>query len=100
MTWISVLVVDERDNALSERLDIPRNALVCIDNSAYSLLRFVDPYGDTVFNRSQIPTVLSDLRLLRQSTTDSECRKLFDGLELLCKTCLEEPHRYLKFIGD
>src|SRR6476661_1549348 len=37
-------------------------------------LRFVDPYGNTVFNRSQIPVFISELESLRSLVTDVALR--------------------------
>lgn len=39
-------------------------------------LRFIDPYGDTVFNQQQIPVFISELQALQQLVTSEQ----FDGL--------------------
>ena len=55
--------VGDPHSYLARALDLPGlEDTVC--------LRFVDPYGDTVFNRSQIPVFISELESLRSRVTD------------------------------
>ncbi len=82
----------------------PRNLLggllPSLDDSTYQLLRFIDPYGDTVFNRLQIDTFIAEWRqLYRYAKTDDE-HQVIKQVEELAEACREQPHRYLKFIGD
>ena len=53
---------------LATALDLPG-----LENTV--CLRFVDPYGDTVFNRSQIPVFISELESLRSRVTDAALRE-------------------------
>jgi len=43
-------------------------------------LRFVDPYGDTVFNRGQMPVLLDELRALRRNHPDPELASIIAEL--------------------
>ncbi len=47
-----------------------------LDERESVLLRFIDPYGDTVFNRLQVPQLLIELRLARRHATDDRIRSL------------------------
>jgi hypothetical protein len=65
----------------------------------FPLLRGIDPYGNTVFNQRQLPTVIRELREIAPLVP----RDLRDGL-LDLATYIEgfvgRPHIYLWFIGD
>jgi hypothetical protein len=71
-----------------------------LDNPSFRCLGVVDPYGDTVFNRLQMPFLLDDIaRLDLASATDLERRGVL-RLEAMARRCMEETHIYLRFIGD
>jgi hypothetical protein len=65
------------------------------------LLRYVDPYGDTVFNRIQMPDLISDVDMLgrREDVKPIESRGLA-RLRIMAERCRETPHLYVWFIGD
>jgi hypothetical protein len=74
--------------------------LLPLDDASFRCLGVVDPYGDTIFNRLQMPFLLDELaRLDLSSVNESERRGLL-RLEALAIRCQEEPHLYLRFIGD
>ncbi|MBC8119987.1 MAG: hypothetical protein H7X75_10475 [Burkholderiaceae bacterium] len=62
-------------------------------------LRFIDPYGDTIFNELQLPALVSELEQLRDATPEQELRAHIERvLAFLCT--VEGPHCYVRFIGD
>jgi hypothetical protein len=65
----------------------------------FPMLRGIDPYGNTVFNQPQLPSVIRELREIAQLVP----RDLHEGL-LDLATYVERfvgrPHTYLWFIGD
>jgi hypothetical protein len=64
------------------------------------LLAEIDWYGDTVFNRLQIPRFLSHWQTLAtQSQSPDELRIVEDVKELAVR-CGGGVHLYLKFVGD
>jgi hypothetical protein len=69
-------------------------------DTRFACLRFVDPYGNTVFNRLQAECALSELNLLRTAFEDPERIREIDQLISLAQTAAGQPHLYLKFIGD
>jgi hypothetical protein len=65
-----------------------------------SLLGQIDWYGNTVFNRIQMPLFLSAWRTLTQEARTAAELALLDQVMLLAKRCEDEVHIYIKFIGD
>jgi len=59
------------------------------------MLRSIDPYGNTIFNRLQVQVLLGELEQVRNRPGVQ-----IDGLVYLCHLALGRPHRYLWFIGD
>lgn len=66
---------------------------------ALPMLGDVDPYDDTVFNRSQIPRLLSEVEVLQLSAGASQGEAISELVEL-ANYVLRKPHRYLVFSGD
>jgi len=61
--------------------------------------RFIDPYGDTVFNRLQMEPFLVELDLIiRQAPADRQ--QLLEKVRALALRCRDDVHLYLKFEGD
>lgn len=100
---LSVVLVTERGESLGEVHD-PRNLLHQLlpsnEDSSYQCLRFVDWYGDTVFNVLQMGTVLDELHRLNAAAETEEKQLLLSAIEGLVRRCRDEPHLYLKFCGD
>jgi len=62
--------------------------------------RFIDEYGDTVFNRLQMPQFLEELQLIRASVKSPTDLGVLAQLERMARRCQDEAHLYLKFYGD
>ena len=71
-----------------------------ITDRSYHLLRFIDPYGDTVFNRLKIDQSLDEWQRVCKRATTTQQHRLVAEIEELAELCRREPHLYLKFIGD
>ena len=63
-------------------------------------LRFVDPYGDTVFNQKQIPVFLEELLALADEKLSADERLHRDAIAELAVRAQSKVHTYLKFYGD
>ena len=75
--------------------------LLPMGDEHFALLRYVDPYGDTVFNRLQMEQILKELEQLKKSRGRSaEEMEYIRQLEDMARQCQSEPHLYLKFYGD
>ena len=100
---LNIALEDEQGreiDAVDDGTNILHRLLPSSDDPSFRALRYVDWYGDTVFNRSQMQDVLSELRLLlKRAKGDSESELVERILELALR-CRQEPHLYLKFYGD
>jgi hypothetical protein len=86
-------------------IDDPRgllNRLLPEANDAddYPFLRSIDAYGDTTFNRLQVPRFLKEWSDLSLRATTADERAIVSAIESLAQRCRDEVHTYLKFIGD
>ena len=63
-------------------------------------LRFIDHYGDTTFNQSQIPVLISELQALAASSEDDHEREGLESLIAFVRNAEGEIHTYIKFWGD
>jgi len=69
------------------------------DASSYCL-RFIDPYGDTVFNELQIPILIDELSIAINKLTDHEIVGFANEVINLVKKAQNKVHTYIKFYGD
>jgi len=101
---ISVVLRDEMCNDIGEAIhdsdDVIRFCLPDYSDAAYPCLRFIDPYGDTIFNPLQARAVLDEWDRLYRAFCDHNADALWTDVRKLIVLCSEEPHTYLKFIGD
>ena len=97
---IDVQWQDERGVCIS-RYDGPpiEGRLPARAASDSACLRFIDPYGDTTFNLSQIEVLERELESL-QLGDDAELAQQRDALLAFIQRMPDRLHRYLKFIGD
>ncbi len=100
---IDVALETETGEILEQVFD-PKNMLARVlpsyDDRSFYCLRFIDPYGDTVFNQLQIESLLAELKRVRETVQNQEQRALLVQIESLANRCKVEPHLYLKFYGD
>jgi len=68
--------------------------------TSYHSLRFVDLYGDTVFNRLQMAEFIEEWGRIQVRVETPEERQVFDEVLALARRCQEGPHLYLRFYGD
>lgn len=71
-----------------------------IGDSSFPLLQYLDPYGDAIFNRSQMPEIRKELELLHQRSATEEQRTVLVQILGLVKKAEKEPHWFLRFVGD
>ncbi|CUS39752.1 hypothetical protein COMA1_90040 [Candidatus Nitrospira nitrosa] len=69
-------------------------------NSSYACLRFIDLYGNTIFNRLQIPVLIEELHRIADIAKTNEDKQFLTKLLTLTEKCRAKPHLYLRFIGD
>lgn len=99
MAW-TVILEDEHKEMLS-RLDEEFASERLFDEairSDFKLLKYLDPYGDTIFNNVQMSDLVSDLKLLQEKEKDENT--LIQNIINLANRCETETHVYLVFYGD
>ena len=99
---LEIILQDERGHVL-ESLEDPKNVLHRVlqpYQGRDSVLAEIDWYGDTVFNRIQIPRFLTAWHEMAKTSANPEEAKLIDQISALAERCEDGVHLYLKFIGD
>lgn len=98
---LTVEIQDEHGLREGEAWWHPRSSAFLVDeHPGTCCLRFIDPYGDTTFNQSQLRVLIEELRNLRDRVADSEGVEVLDGLLRFLKSAVNQVHTYVKFIGD
>lgn len=64
------------------------------------LIKHIDPYGETVFNGHQMPTLIEDFELLSKYVDHPSEQRALDEIIRAARVCEREVHHYLVFIGD
>jgi hypothetical protein len=85
--------VGDPTNILPKLLPLP-------EDDSFSCLRYIDRYGDTVFNQRQIGDFLLELKRIRKKTITGPEMDLLDAIKKLAERCRAELHLYLKFYGE
>ena len=62
-------------------------------------LRFIDPYGNAVFNQHQLPVLIEEFESLGSRTSDGQ-RDVIAAIVPFLKAACYRLHTYVKFIGD
>ncbi len=100
---LNITLQNERGEQLGEVIDSRRLLLILVRKSKVlnsCCLRFIDPYGDTVFNGLQMDQFLSELASLHTLSSNAEEEEILSKIEELANLCKREPHRYIKIYGD
>jgi hypothetical protein len=98
---INVQIEDERGHREGESWWHPRSTeLLAGEHRGTCCLRFVDPYGDAVFNQAQIPVLLDELRALRGGLRDPGLRSVLDEVLAVVQRAQDRVHTYVRFVGD
>ena len=94
---------DERGEQLAELLDkssAVERFLPHFEAQDFPCLRFVDPYGDTVFNQFQIAQVISELERLSAQKHEPEVEQHLRAVLEFVRQASGTVHSYIKFYGD
>jgi hypothetical protein len=70
------------------------------DDQTYHFLRYIDPWGETVFNHLQMDELIFELRRIRSKASSEEQCAFVDAIEGMAGRCKDGDGLYLKFIGD
>lgn len=99
---VDVYIETEFGERIEEFLD-PKGIiarLLPIGDNRFSLLRYIDLYGNTIFNRLQMEQLLFELEQLKNDDRTPEEIAVIEKLQEMARRCQNEPHLYLKFYGD
>jgi len=69
------------------------------DDQTFRCLGFVDEYGDAVFNRLQMPTLIAELERVKKKANPEQI-ELIDQILELARLCKEAPQTQIRFQGD
>ena len=93
----------ERGKTLA-RVDDPQESLNSlippITETSFQCWRFIDAYGETVFNVLQMDQFLEETAVIRNRTNEREAIRVLESIEELARRCRVEVHTYLRFSGD
>jgi hypothetical protein len=90
----------EKIQSIEDTKNILHQLLPLQVDESYKLLRFVDWYGDTIFNRIQMEALIADITLLLKKVHSQEEIDLMLNIVKMCKRCSDEQHLYVKIYGD
>jgi len=93
----------ERGNVLgrvSDELGLVEELVGTAKDGNTFCLRFIDSYGDTVFNQQQILVLLEELRAMPEDCLTSAAKLQREKLVELAMRAQGNTHTYLKFYGD
>lgn len=70
------------------------------DPTDFPLLRYIDWYGNTIFNRNQMDQFLTEWQRIQKRAQTPQEAELLSRIESLARRVKDTHHRYLKFEGD
>ncbi len=100
---LTIAITDESGTVkkwVGDPTNILHRLLPGTEDSSYCLLRYIDPYANTVFNQLQLDEFLREWARLRPKATAPGAVALLDEVQELARECRNGARRYLKFIGD
>ena len=98
---ILVEIVDELGVRLGEPWDHVRSGeLLGQATSGTCCLRFIDPYGDALFNQAQLPVLLDELVTYCAALPDGELAAVGTELIAFLQQAVDQVHVYVRFVGD
>jgi hypothetical protein len=100
---LGIELQDERGGILSSTSDpknLLSNLLPRLSDKSSLMLRYIDPFGDSVFNNLQMDQFLVEWAEVSSKVQTAEERKLVSTIEAMAQRVRDEVHLYLKFIGD
>lgn len=98
MSWTVVLENEKEELVASLNKELLHESLFDEDKKkTFRLLRYLDPYGDSIFNKLQMSDLACDINLLVSYGCD---KMLCDDILKLLHQCKSSDHLYLKFYGD
>lgn len=98
-----VYLTDEDGNELEkgvDRSDFIPYALPDVNDETFCLVRVIDLFGNTIFNRPQMALFLWEWQQLRPRMRSEADATFFDEVSSVARRCADGVHLYLKFEGE
>jgi hypothetical protein len=74
--------------------------LLAGEHAGTCCLRFIEARGETVFNQSQLPVLLAELRALGGRLRDPALRPVLRDLVAFVQAAAGRPRTFVRFVGD
>ena len=71
-----------------------------VEDPSFSLLQYIDPYGNAIFNRQQMRELQKELEILITRASTDEQKDVIRRIVALATKCQQHPHLFLRFRGD
>ncbi len=100
---VDVFYEDENGKELGRVLDKKNSMkkIICeIEESDSHCLRYIDLYGDTVFNQLQMDPLKKEFEIVLNKTQEKEIKYFIKKILVLIDKSKGNAHTYIKFIGD
>lgn len=100
---LDIRLEDKEGKTLEEAPDLENvlsRVLPSWDDASFHLLRYIDPWGDTMFNHLQMDELVEELRRIREKTANEVERTFISKVGTMALRCKDGEHLYLKFWGD
>lgn len=100
---VDIVYQDERGKELDKVIDSDNligKILLDLKGSPSYCLRYIDLYGDTVFNRMQIDQLRKEFESVLDKSKDGHIKSFIEKILVLIGKCKKNVHTYIKFIGD
>jgi hypothetical protein len=102
MSFFTINLQDE----LGEIIDtLDDNGLLCsflpaVEHKNYYCVKYIDQWGDTVFNRLQMDDLKNEIIKITEESQNKKVKDLVKNIVELIEKCKKEAHTYVKFVGD
>jgi hypothetical protein len=102
---IDVAVVNEAQETKQQVFD-PQHCLTSLANDQWAkdkesvCLRFIDAFGETVFNQLQAPFLLNELEHSAAKQINADVKAHLQKVCRLVSAAQHKGHTYIKFTGD
>jgi hypothetical protein len=97
------IILEDENRNLIKQIPIltPDFGKLCWEFTQNSkLLKYIDPYGDTVFNHLQMDDLIAEITDLLNTHGFKYPNNYLKDILILAKECKDGIHKYIRFYGD